>query len=43
MDVDFPTEDIICDDIAGSSSVVDDVMKKTAPSSKIEDTVCDVV
>ena len=43
VDVDFLTEDIICDDIAGSSSVVDDVMNKTGPSSKIEDIVCDVV
>ena len=37
VDVDFLMEDIICDDIAGSSSsVVDDVMNKTASPSKIE-------
>ena len=36
--------DIICDDIAGSSSsVVDDVINKTASSSKIEEIVCDEV
>ena len=44
MDVDFLMEDIICDDIAGSSSsVVDDAMNKTASSSKIEEIVCDEV
>ena len=41
VDVDFLMEDIICDDIAGSSSsVVDDVMNKTASSSKMEEIVC---
>ena len=32
VDVDFLMEDSICDDIAGSSSVVDGVMNKTASS-----------
>ena len=44
VDVDFLMGDIICDDIAGSSSsVVDNVMNKTASSSKIEEIVCDEV
>ena len=44
VDVDFLMEDIICDDIAGSSiSVVDDVMNKIASSLKIEEIVCDEV
>ena len=43
VDVDFLMEDIICDDIAGSSSsIVDDVMNKTA-SSNIEEIVYDEV
>ena len=44
VDVYFLKEDVICDDIAGSSSsIVDDVMHKTASSSKIEEIVCDEV
>ena len=43
MAVDFLMEDIICDDIAGSSSVVDDVKNITASSLKIEEIVCDEV
>ena len=40
VDVDFLMEDVICDDIAGSSSSVVD---ETASSSKIEEIVCDEV